>query len=321
MISPEFIGFLSKPRGMVRRCCACVVGATLASTLLFGCAGKQARFATPDAAAQALVDAVRANDEARLREILGRDSEEIISSGDDVADENARAGFIESYEEKNGLEEVENGGFALRVGANDWTLPIPIVQRGNEWQFDCRRGKEEILNRRIGANELYAIEVCRAIVDAQKEYLAADPDGDGVSEYAARFVSEPGTKNGLYWETSDGESPSPLGLLAAAASEEGYALRTDQSAEPGAYHGYHYRMLLAQGPSAAGGARSFLENGNMTRGFAVVAWPAEYGNSGVVTFIVSHYGLVFEQDLGSRTDRIAREIKEFDPDSDWRLAE
>ncbi len=321
MNSSAFVEFLAKPRGIVRRFSSCMVGATLASTLLVGCAGKQARFATPDAAAQALVDAVRANDEPRLREILGKGSEEIISSGDDVADENARAGFIKSYEEKNGLEEVENGGFALHVGANDWPLPIPIVQRGGEWQFDSRRGKEEILNRRIGANELYAIEVCRAIVDAQREYFAADPDGDGTNEYAMHFLSKPGTRNGLYWESAEGETPSPLGPLMASADAEGYSLNNNDSSQPRAYHGYLYRMLLAQGSSAAGGARSFLENGNMTQGFAVVAWPAEYGNSGVVTFIVSHRGLVYEQDLGSSTERIAQEIKEFDPDLDWQLAE
>lgn len=321
MFSPSFLGIASVSRRVVRRIPGGILSATLVSILCISCAGKPARFATPDAAAEALIDAVRANDESRLREILGKQSEEIISSGDDVADRNARAGFLESYDEKNSLEQTADGVVTLIVGSNDWPMPVPIVNRRDQWQFDPQRGREEILNRRIGANELFTIEVCRAIVDAQKEYFVADPDGDGINEYAMRFISEPGTRSGLYWESAEGETPSPLGPMVASADVEGYSLNDNDSSQPSAYHGYLYRMLTEQGSNAIGGAHGYLENDQLTKGFAVVAWPAEYGNSGVMTFLVNSRGLVYQSDLGRSTQRQARNMRSFDPDSQWMLSE
>lgn len=321
MFPTLFVGFSRVSRRCVGRVPRDIFSAIIASILCFGCAGKPARFATPDAAVLALVEAVRANDEPRLREIMGGGAEEVLSSGDEVADQNARERFLESYDEKNSLEEAEDGVVTLVVGSNDWPMPVPIVNRRGQWQFDPQRGREEILNRRIGANELYTIEVCRAIVDAQKEYFAADPDGDGTNEYAMRFLSESGTRNGLYWETTESETPSPLGPLMASASAEGYALDDNDSSQPNAYHGYYYRMLTRQGDNAIGGAEDYLENDQLTKGFAVVAWPAEYGNSGVMTFLVNHRGLVYQRDLGRSTDRQARNMRSFDPDARWMLSE
>lgn len=289
--------------------------------LASGCSSRQTTFASPDDAAKALVAAVRSDDPARLESILGHGADEIIVSGDAVADQRARATFLEAYAERNALVTEEDGSVTLLVGANDWPMPIPIAKRFNAWRFDTERGKDEILNRRIGRNELSTVQTCLAIVDAQHEYFTKDVDGDGVREYAPKLVSDPGQTNGLYWPTKDGEPPSPLGPLVATARAEGYTAGTADREQPQPYHGYRFRLLTSQGPNAAGGRRDYVVNGNLTGGFAVLAWPAEYGNSGVMTFTVDRNGIVFERDLGPRTDRVTDSMTEYDPSPAWRLVE
>lgn len=301
------------------------VWAALATLSLFGVcvsgctAARQSSFATPDQAVQDLVASLRPVDSARISEVLGPEGDEIISSGDEVADQEGIEKFLKRYDEKHELVAGPDGRMILEVGKDGWPMPIPIVQKRGAWRFDTPSGKDEILNRRIGRNELAAIQVCLAIVDAQREYASLDSDGDGLREYAQKFVSDAGNKNGLYWKTSENESPSPLGPLVATASEEGYTSVRTEKGEPQAYHGYHYRMLTSQGPNAAGGKRDYMVNGNMTEGFAVVVWPAEYGNSGVMTFLVNHNGVVFQRDLGRNTDRTAKAMPAFDPDESWQV--
>ena len=208
----------------------------------------------------------------------------------------------------------------LIIGRNDWPFPIPIIKQGQQWIFDTASGKEEILDRRIGRNELYTIQVMLAVVDAQREYAMKDRDGDGLLEYAQKFMSDPDKKNGLYWPAKEGEDPSPLGLLAAKAKREGYSKAQDPE-EPQPYHGYFYRILTSQGPNAAGGAFDYIVKGKMIGGFAVVAYPADYGNSGVMTFIVNHDDVVYQKDLGEDTEKEAQAIKLFDPDKTWTKAQ
>lgn len=290
----------------------------LGCALTCGCSMSQQRFASPQEAAGALVEAVRADDEARLREILGRGAEEVISSGDPVADDNAREVFLAAYDEKNTLATEADGSVRLEVGSDPWPLPIPLVEGRGGWRFDTQAGKEEVLNRRIGRNELSVQEVCLALVDAQREYSSTDRNGDGVPEYAQKLISDPGQRNGLYWEAEEGEPESPMGPLVAGAAAEGYG-GNRQSGERRPYHGYYYKLLTSQGRYAPGGARDYMKDGRLIDGFAVLAWPAEYGNSGIMTFMVSHHGVVYEQDLGRRTSAIAESINTFDPDPDWRV--
>jgi hypothetical protein len=203
----------------------------------------------------------------------------------------------------------------LIVGKQDWPFPIPLVKKSNTWVFDTEKGKDEILNRRIGDNELYTIQTCLAIVDAQREYAIKDRNRDALLEYAQKFISDPGKRNGLYWEAKQGEPQSPLGPIVSQARSQGY--QGKPSGTPTPYHGYYYRILTAQGKDAAGGAYSYLVKGKMIGGFALVAYPAEYGNSGVMTFIVNHDGKVFQKNLGANTAAIARGMKEYNPDSSW----
>ena len=204
----------------------------------------------------------------------------------------------------------------LVIGDDEWPMPIPLVKSGGRWRFDSRQGEKEILARRIGANELAAIQVCLAIVDAEHEYAAQDRAGDGVPHYAARFVSTPGNHDGLYWETQTDEPPSPLGPLLAAAASEGYTNSEFRTLEP--YHGYYYKILTSQGADAPGGAYDYLVKGKMIGGFAVLAYPARYGASGVMSFMVNHEGVVYEKNLGRRTAERAAEITSFNPDASWK---
>jgi hypothetical protein len=279
-----------------------------------GCASSQTTFKSPDEAVNALVNAARAEDVGKLSKILGPDSESILASGDPVADREGRDRFVQAYDEKHQLTPAQDGSMTLTVASGDWPFPIPIIKEGNAWRFDTASGVEEVLNRRIGRNELETVQVCMAIADAQREYAANDPDGDGLPDYAKKLVSDPGTKNGLYWPTREGEEPSPLGPLAAAAADEGYGAAKGQ-VNP--FHGYYYRLLTAQGPSAKGGAMDYLVDDKLLGGFAVVACPAIYGNSGVMTFIVNHEGVVYERDLGPQTSAVARAMSVFDPDPSW----
>lgn len=270
-------------------------------------------FGSAEEAVKALVAAVKNNHDQELLAILGPAGEELIYSGDAEADKQGREQFLKAYDEKNRLV-PESDGMVLVIGQKDWPYPIPLVKKGTRWFFDTKRGKEEILHRRIGKNELNAIQVCLAVVDAQREYAMLDRDGDGLLEYAEKFASDSGKQNGLYWETKATEEPSPLGELMART--EGYFSK-DAQGNPQPYHGYYYRMLTAQGKNAAGGAYDFAVKGNVFGGFAVVAYPATYGNSGVMTFIVNHDGVVYQKDLGKDTKKAAQAMKIFDPDQTW----
>jgi len=290
-----------------------------------GCASNsQEKFASPDDAANALVDAVRANNSDQLKRILGPDGSKIVWSGDSVADRRDADQFVTAFDQKHEIVAGAGDDLTLLVGQNDWPKPIPIVKAGlGEWRFDTARGKDEILNRRIGKNESSAIQTCLAIVDAQREYVQRDPDGDGLQQYAQHFISTPGTKDGLYWPTAPGEEQSPLGELIAQAAEEGYSFAA-AGHKPGPvtpYRGYFFHMLKSQGPDAPGGARDYIINGQMICGFATVAWPAEYGNSGVMTFIVSNDGVVYQKDLGPNSSQIAPAMRSFDPGAGWTKVE
>ena len=274
----------------------------------------QRHFASLDEAAQALVDAFKSGDQKAMLAILGDEGKGVVSSGDEVADRAARARFVAAYDEKHGLD-AGGGKVVLVVGSDDFPFPIPIVPDGPSWRFDTAAGKEEIVNRRIGRNELNTIQVCLAYVDAQREYYARDPDGDALLQYAQTFASSPGRRDGLYWPTNPGEPASPLGPFVARARGEGYS---KASSAPVAYWGYYYRILTAQGKDAPGGAYSYLAHGKMIGGFALVAYPAQYGVSGVMTFIVNQDGVVYQKDLGPNSAAIARAIKEFNPDSTWQ---
>jgi hypothetical protein len=280
---------------------------------------EQMSFPSAEQAVQTLVGAVKINDAKKLKAILGPDSEELISSGDAVVDAQTRQRFSEAYEEKNSLVSQGESKKVLHLGKDDWPFPIPIIQKDKTWIFDTQAGKEELLNRRIGRNELNTIQTCLAIGDAQREYALKDLDGDGIAQYAQKFASDPGTKNGLYWQSKEGEAPSPLGDLVAEAAEEGYARK--ESGERTPYHGYYFRILKAQGPAAHGGEYDYVVKGNMIGGFALVAYPSDYGNSGVMTFIVNHEGVVYQKDLGPDTDKIASEMTMFDPDETWQKSD
>lgn len=294
------------------------VALLIVASLLPACAGtKPQAFDSPDEAVQTLVGALRADDTARLKAILGSAGEDIVSSGDQVADDNAREDFLRAFDEHHELETPDADTATLSVGHDRWPLPIPVVRSAKgRWSFDAAAGKEEILNRRIGRNELDVIEVCRAVVDAQRDYASMDPDGDGVYEYARKIISDPGRKNGLYWPAAEGEPESPLGELAAEASAEGYGGQGRRDG-PRPFHGYYYRLLTSQGPHAPGGKRNYVERGYMIGGFGMVAYPAEYGNSGIMTFIVNQNGVVYQKDLGSGTASKAKSMKEFDPGEGW----
>jgi len=280
---------------------------------------KQRSFASPEEAVQALVAAVKAGDLKALNAILGPEGRPLISSGDAVADKQARQLFVEEYEQANKLEKAGEAKVVLSVGNDDWPLPIPVVKQGETWRFDTAAGKEEVLNRRIGRNELSVIEVCQAYVDAQREYARVDRDGDGIREYARKFASDKGKHNGLYWETKEGEAESPLGPAVVRARAEGYTRKKGGGPTP--YHGYYYRILTAQGPDAPDGARDYIVQGKMRGGFAMVAYPAQYGVSGVTTFIVNQDGIVYQKDLGPNTAKLARALKAYNPDATWKKAE
>ena len=275
-------------------------------------AAPQKSFASADEAVKAAIAAAKKGDEKELAAIFGPGSTELLHSGDPVADKQRRANFLKAYDEKNRLV-TQGEDTILVVGKDEWPLPIPIVKKGNAFAFDAVKGKEEVLNRRIGQNELNAIQVVLTYVDAQSEYAMKDRDGDGLLEYAQSFRSDGGKKNGLFWPAKSGEEQSPLGELAARAVKVGYKA----SDKPFPFHGYYYRILTAQGKDAPGGAYSYLVKGSMIGGFALVAYPAEYGNSGVMSFIVNHDGKVFQKDLGKNTATVATAIKEYNPDKSW----
>ena len=288
--------------------------ATLAGLCLaMSQATAQQSYKSPDEAAAALAAAVKSGAKPDMLKVLGADGEDIVSSGDDVADADARSKFTSAYDTRHSVK-VDGKKASLIVGPDDFPFPIPLVQTKTGWEFDTDEGRQEILFRRIGRNELDTIQTCLAFVDAENEY--ADKDhGDGVGAYAQRIVSTPGKQDGLYWKSDSNDSP--LGALAAEASAEGYKA----GGEPQPYHGYYYRILTGQGQSAPGGSLSYVIKGKMIGGFALVAWPADYGNSGVMSFIVSHAGTVYQKDLGKDTEAIAKRMMWFDPDRSWAKVE
>jgi hypothetical protein len=279
-------------------------------------AEQQRRFASPEEAAQALVAAIRSQDLKALTNVLGPGSDEIVESGDAVADKARRARFVKAYEESNKLVRVGDAKAVLNVGKDDWPFPVPIVKDGKAWRFDTTEGKEEILNRRIGRNELAVVQVLQAYVDAQREYYLRNPQGDKLLQYAQRIASSEGKRDGLYFPTKGGERQSPLGPLVESAKAVGYTKA--KGGEPTPYYGYYYRILTSQGPEARGGTYDYVVQGKMIGGFALVAWPASYGNSGVMTFIVNHDGVVYEKDLGPDTASAVRKIATFNPDRSWK---
>jgi len=289
--------------------------APLAATVLavaMASANGQQSFKTADEAVGALMSAAKAGDRQAVLSVLGRDGADIVSSGDPVADASARSRVIEAYDDKHQVVMEGTDKAALMLGREDWPFPIPLVRKDGTWRFDTAAGRDEILYRRIGRNELSAIQACLAYVDAQQEYADRGIAGNGV--YAQRIVSQPGKKDGLYWTAQSSEDESPLGELAASAAAEGY--RVGQQRAP--YHGYYYKVLTRQGRNASGGALDYIVRGKMIGGFALVAYPAEYRNSGVMTFLVNHQGNVYEKDLGPNTARIAAGMTAFNPDNTWR---
>jgi hypothetical protein len=294
----------------------------VAALAVAGCAKKedasaQRTFASPEDAVVAAVDAVKANDTAQLIGILGPDGKKILFSGDDVADRQERELFLTAYMEKAELR-AEGDKMILITGNEDWPMPIPLVKEGNNWRFDTAAGLQEVLYRRIGGNELGTIQLCKAYVDAQKEYASKGREGKPGGIYAQRIASSAGKHDGLFWKSEGPNDRSPVGDLVAEAAAEGYPKLEDK---PTPYHGYFFRILTSRGASAPGGARSYLVNGDMRDGFALIAYPAEYRNSGVMTFIVDNSGTVYQKDLGPDTTKLAIAVNVFDPDSSWEKAE
>jgi len=269
-------------------------------------------------AAAAFVAAVKAKDDAAMKEMLGAEAQGMLSSGDATADENDRVSFLKHYEEAHGFIHETPDKVLLTVGPTAWPLPFPIVKVDGAWHFDANEGAKELMYRRIGQNELDAIKVSHALYVAEKEYAAAGHDGNPAGVYAERFRSTTGTENGLYWEAKEGEAESPAGVLVAQAASEGYE-SSQQTGKPTPFHGYFFRILKAQGSHAPGGAREYVKDGKMTGGFAIVAYPAEYRASGVMTFIVGPDGKVYQKDLGDGPSDVAKAMTAFDPDSSWKL--
>jgi hypothetical protein len=276
----------------------------------------QKDFESAEAAAGALAAAVQSDDSRALLEVLGPQSEPVLNSGDPVQDKNSRDRFLRAYTDAHALRADAAGITTLEVGTDEWPFPFPIVQRDGRYRFDSAAGVEEIINRRVGSNELSAIQSCLAFVDAQREYYVRNAERDSLLHFAQKLASTPGRKDGLYWPTSDNELPSPLGEAFARARSEGYFEEGISDATP--YHGYVYRLLTSQGAHAAGGAYDYMVRDKMLGGFALLAFPVEYGVSGVMTFIVSHDGVVFSKDLGPKTATAVQLIGTFDPDTSWR---
>ena len=292
------------------------------ATLLFACFAVdsaaqqkgQKTFSSPEEASKAVVAAVQINDEKAMLEILGPDAKQIVSSGDSTEDAKSHATFVGKYEEMHRFLKEPDGSVTLYIGAENWPTPIPLVMKGNLWFFDTEAGKREILFRRIGRNEYSTIRVFHELVAAQKEYYAMQRN-----EYARQIFSDEDQHNGLYWKVSDGEPQSPIGPLVASAVAEGYVKGKDAPSTP--YRGYFFHSLTRQGKDAPGGSKSYIVEGRMTEGFAFVAYPAEYRSSGVMTFIVNQDGVVYQKDLGWKTEALGKSMHEYNPDSSWSKAE
>ncbi|MGC1371087.1 MAG: DUF2950 domain-containing protein [Candidatus Sulfotelmatobacter sp.] len=297
-----------------------IIGLTIVATAIAAApavaqqAGQQT-FPSAGKASHALVNALKSDDQAALLKILGPDAKQIISSGDPAQDKENRAEFVQKYEQMHRLVTEPNGNTTLYIGAENWPTPIPLEHKANAWYFDTLAGKQEILYRRVGRNELAVIQVCHELVDAQKEYYGQPHDGNSAHVYAEKFMSDPGKQDGLYWQANNNGGESPIGPLVAQASMMGHS--SDQTPEP--FHGYYFRILTGQkGPS---GMHSYIEGGKMTGGFAFLAYPAEYRSTGVMTFIVDQNGIVYEKDLGKRTPETAKTLTVYSRDNSWRKAD
>lgn len=278
---------------------------------------KQKTYASPEAAAADLLAAAKAGDAKRLSGILGV-GVGTLQSGDPVSDRRAREAFVASFESAKKFEKTNDGRMVLTVGNDNWPLPFPLVKAGESWRFDGAAGKEELVNRRIGRNELNTMQSVLAYVDAQREYYLTNPQKDKLLQYAPRFISTKGKRDGLFYPTKTGEAPSPMGPLFDSARAQGY-MKTE-AGKLAAYHGYHYRIVKRQGSAASGGAYDYMAQGRMIGGHALIAWPAAYGNSGVMTFMVNHDGVVYEKDLGPDTGTAVAKLTTFNPDSTWKKA-
>jgi len=313
-------------RPLPRRRRRCLLGISLGIPVLLAilelpgvacAAGRtQPEFATAEQAVDALIAALRGDNQRELLRLLGPDAKDLLSSGDAVADRAARLRLVHAYDTAHHVQAEGTDQAELVVGAENWPWPIPVVKHGNSWQFDTEAGAQKIIDRRIGRNELNVIEVCRAYVEAQVEYASKDRLGDGIKQYAMKFDSSPGKHDGLYWEAGANEEQSPLGPLVASARAEGYATESD-AARKVPYHGYYYRILTRQGANHPGGSKNFIVNGHMTGGFALLAFPAKWGDSGIMSFVVDHHGVVFQKNLGPDTPTLAARITKFDPDLTW----
>jgi hypothetical protein len=274
-------------------------------------------FTSPDDASNALLAAAKSGDQNALLAIFGPDSKEVIQSGDAVQDKNAVDAFVAGYGVMHRWRNMPDGSQILLVRPDNFPFPIPLKKnRDGKWFFDTAAGKDEVLNRRIGRNELAIIEVCGAVADAQAKYFSHPHDGEKTKQYAAKFISDPGKQNGLYWKSADEQPASPLGPMAASAAAEGYSAKPEGH---GAFHGYYFRMLKGQTDKTPGGPKDYMVNGRMTGGFAFVAYPAEYGNSGVMTFMINQDGVLLQKDLGKTTTETATAMTQFDPDSSWTI--
>ena len=281
-------------------------------------AGEQ-QFPTPEAAVSALTSAAKSRDTNAMHAIFGSAGRDLVSPDAVQATQEYQA-FVARLSEKTELVRQGDSKCVLQLGADAWPFPIPLVKADDHWRFDTEAGRQEVLNRRVGRNELGALAVCRAYVEAQREYASKDRDGDDVLEYAQRLRSTPGQHDGLYWPLRSGDEQSPLGPLVAAARVEGYRRATRiLTDDPSPYHGYFFKILTQQGRHAPAGKYDYIINGRMIAGFALVAWPAEWGNSGVMTFIVNQQGKIYQKNLGSDTDTLAKAMTRYDPDSSWSL--
>jgi Protein of unknown function (DUF2950) len=306
---------LSMARQSVPLAYAAVLIFVLASCPGLAQQGNEKTFASPGDAVLALYNAIKSDDTQALNSIFGSNSGEILHTGDDVADKNMKADFIRRYGQMHRVVVEPDQTVTLYIGAENWPTPIPIVKNSSgAWYFDTETGKKEILYRRVGTNENDAIDVLHGLVDAQREYASEARDGDKTKHYASQFLSNEGKHNGLYWKTSDNEAPSPIGPQIVEAAGKGYNFQQGQQAP---FHGYYFRILTKQGSAAKGGARDYMVDGNLTRGFAFVAYPAQYRNSGVMTFIVNQDGKVYEKDLGPQTTDDAAAMTEYNPDATW----